>query len=522
MSKRFLSCFLLSCIIIFSGNSVLHAIMVGDKLDLGGYLQNETSFSTKEGGDILWSENKLLVYGTYNFTYQLRAFFRVQGYYDAINSLQSHDYKDISGDRYIDRQTYFRENIHTPQTYTTSEYLKELFIEYENDSFDLRIGKQQFAWGVTDGLKVLDIVYPQDFRKFNQEDFEESRIPLWSVKFDYYVGIDSEIQLVYIPNFEGAFFTGAGHPFTTWDKQFFDTLDVTGGNTGVAYRVRYDEPPGTIDKGEYGAMWRQNLGDWSYSLNFLSHFTDAAAAYQTGMTTTLIPSTGPGVPDLIVPTSIELTLKNERMYSVGGSFDATLSHLPLLGSIIFRAEAIYNFNNIMINTPAAVDTLVAPGIPPTIAPNYLPIPVVGPNGDVLWNAGDPFPETVRIDDWTYALGIDKYVFTDYFLSFQFVQHHIRGYKSSFVNPVTGQQAEENDYWCTFLIQKDWLNEKLWTKILNVVGRHGDYWIQPQVSYLLKDKYKFTLQGNIYGGTQNNMWSRFERNDNLAMRIAYQF
>jgi len=520
MSKRFLSWLMLSCMIIFAGSTDLHAIMIGDKLDIGGYLQNETSFSTKEGGDILWSENKLLVYGTYNITHQFRAFFRVQGYYDAINSLQSHDYRDISGDRYVDRQTYFRENIWTPKTYTTSEYLKELFVEYENEYFDLRVGKQQFAWGVTDGLKVLDIVYPQDFRKFNQEDFEESRIPLWSVKFDYYVGADSEIQLVYIPNFEGAFFPGAGHPFATWDKQFFDTLDVTGGNTPVEYRVRYDEPTGTIDKGEYGAMWRQNLGGWSYSLNFLSHFTDAKCAYQTNSTMIDIPHPVLGLPNLIrIPTFIELTLKNERMYSVGGSFDTTLSHLPLLGSIIFRAEAIYNFENIMINTPASFTIPVGPN---TTLSNFMGVPVVGPNGDIIWNAGVPFPETVRIDDWTYALGIDKYIFTDYFISFQFVQHHIRGYKPSFVNPVTGQQAEENDYWCTFLLQKDWLNEKLWTKILNVVGRHGDYWIQPQASYLLKDKYKLTLQGNIYGGTQGNMWSRYERNDNIAMRLAYQF
>ena len=267
-------------------------------------------------------------------------------------------------------------------------------------------------------------------------------------------------------------------------------------------------------------MWRQNLGAWSYSLNFLSHFTDVAGAYQTGITTLDIPAPVGFPPNLIrIPTFIELTLKNERMYSVGGSFDATLSHLPLLGSIIFRAEAIYNFDNIMVNIP---DPFTIPVGPNTSLSNFLPRSVVGPGGEVVWNAGDPFPETVRIDDWTYALGIDKYVFTDYFLSFQFVQHHIRDYKSSFVNPVTGKQAEENDYWCTFLIQKDWLNEKMWTKVLNVVGRHGDYWIQPQLSYLFKEKYKATVQGNFYGGTQNNMWSRFDGSDNIAFRVTYQF
>jgi hypothetical protein len=173
----------------------------------------------------------------------------------------------------------------------------------------------------------------------------------------------------------------------------------------------------------------------------------------------------------------------------------------------------------MVNVPDRMAVIDGSGV---LRTNFLPYPVIGPNGSVVWNAFDPFPETVKVDDWTYALGFDKYIFTDYFISLQFVQHHLMDYQSSFINPITGKKADQNDYWCTFLMQKDWLNEKLWTKILNVVGRHGDYWIQPQLSYLFKGKYKITVQGNIYGGTEDNMWSRFERNDNIALRVAYQF
>ena len=523
MSKKFAPCFVLVCMLFLMCGSDLHALMVTDKLDIGGYLQNETAFSTNEGGDILWSENKALVYGTYNFTSNLRAFFRVQGYYDAINALQSHDYEDISGDRYMDRQTYFRKNIWQPKSYTTSEFLKEVFIDYSRPEFDLRIGKQQFAWGVTDGLKVLDVVYPQDYRKFNQETFEESRIPLWSVKFDYYVGVDSEIQLIYLPRFEPAFFVGGGHPFAVWGDQFFDVLNETGGGTGTLFNVKSEEPANTFDNGEYGAMWRQNLGDWSYTLNFLSHYTDPSAAYQTGMVTMDIPNPNPfdPAPFARIPIFIELTRKHERIYSVGGSFDATLSNLPAIGTIIFRAEGIYNFDNIMINVPDNL-SLVLPVNGGTRMSNYMPFPVTGPYGDVVWDAMTPFPETVRADDFTYAIGVDKYVFTDLFLSFQFIQHHIREYKSSFINPITGKQAVRNDYWGSFMAMKDFLNEKLFLNLLVVAGRHGDFWAQPMVSYLLQDKYKIIIQGNFYGGAPNNMWSRFNDSDNVALRLTYQF
>lgn len=509
---------LLFCVPLLTLTSDSYSVMVGENLDIGGYLQNETAFSTNEKGDALWCENKLLVYGSYNFTPQIRTFFRLQGYYDAINDVQSQDYEDISDERYINQQTYFRQNLWQPKTYTTSEYLKELFIDIDLDAFDLRIGKQQFAWGVTDGLKVLDIIYPQDFRKFNQEDFEESRIPLWSLKFDYCVGDSGEIQLVYLPNFEPAFFPGGGHPFATWDKEFFDILDIYGA-AGANFNVKYDEPDDSFDNGEYGAMWKQNLGNWSYSLNFLSHFTDVAGAYQTNMTGNIIPGAGPGGSDLFVPDFIELTLKNNRMYSFGGSFDSTLSHLPVIGTIVLRAEAIYNVNNIMINIPDAQAGFVAPGV---FGTNFMPVPVTGPNGDVVWGANVPFPETVEIDDWTYAIGADKSIFTDYFVSMQFIQHHLMDYQSTFVNPVTGKHADQNDYWGTLLIQKDWLNEKLWTKVLNVVGRHGDFWIQPQVSYLFYEKLKVTLQMNYYGGTEDYLWSRFDNSDNIALRFTYQF
>ena len=528
MSKKFVPYFVLVFMFFLTCGSDLQAFMVTDKFDMGGYLQNETAFSTKEGGDALWCENKALAYGTYNFSNELRAFFRVQGYYDAINAIQSHDYRDISGDRYMDQETYFRQNLWQPKSYTSSEFLKELFIDFSRPEFDLRIGKQQFAWGVTDGLKVLDIVYPQDFRKFNQEDFEESRIPLWTMKFDYYVSPDSEIQLIYLPRFEPAFFVGGGHPFAAWGDQFFDVLDTTGGNTGVNFNVKTEDPSNTFDNGEWGAMWRQNFGNRSYTLNFLSHYPDASGAYQTAMTTTNInlggPSGGPFT-YLVAPTSIELTRRydEERMHSVGGSFDATLSDLPGIGTMILRAEAIYNFDNIMINVPDELDMVQTDRLGNTYyISNYMPFPVVGPHGDVVWEAGVPFPETVKVDDWTYAIGVDKYVFTDLFLSLQFIQHHIQDYESSFVNPITGKQAEENDYWGSFKAMKDFLNEKLYLNLLVVAGRHGDFWAQPQVSYLLWEKLKFNVQGNFYGGAPGNMWSRFNDADNIAVRLTYQF
>ena len=45
----------------------------------------------------------------------------------------------------------------------------------------VRAGKQQVVWGTADGMKLLDIVNPTDYREFAQNTMEDSRIPVWLV-----------------------------------------------------------------------------------------------------------------------------------------------------------------------------------------------------------------------------------------------------------------------------------------------------------------------------------------------------
>ncbi len=63
----------------------------------------------------------------------------------------------------------------------------------------LTLGKQQVVWGKADGLKVLDIVNPQSFREFILEDFDDSRISLWTVNLERQWR-DWSFQLLWIPD----------------------------------------------------------------------------------------------------------------------------------------------------------------------------------------------------------------------------------------------------------------------------------------------------------------------------------
>ncbi len=44
--------------------------------------------------------------------------------------------------------------------------LREAFIDLTFEKFDLRLGKQQIVWGKTDGVRVLDVVNPLDYKEF--------------------------------------------------------------------------------------------------------------------------------------------------------------------------------------------------------------------------------------------------------------------------------------------------------------------------------------------------------------------
>ena len=66
--------------------------------------------------------------------------------------------------------------------------LRDFYIELRSENGLTRVGKQQIVWGRLDGIKVLDLVNPQNFREFIMEDFGDSRIGLWSAYFDYSFG----------------------------------------------------------------------------------------------------------------------------------------------------------------------------------------------------------------------------------------------------------------------------------------------------------------------------------------------
>ena len=85
------------------------------------------------------------------------------------------------------------------ESYTQQDFLRELYVDTtagEEEEVSLRLGKQQVVWGTADGMKLLDIINPTDYREMAQNSMDESRIPVWMINAETDLEDGSNVQVV--------------------------------------------------------------------------------------------------------------------------------------------------------------------------------------------------------------------------------------------------------------------------------------------------------------------------------------
>ena len=86
------------------------------------------------------------------------------------------------------------------KNYTQNDWFREAYIDTSVGDLALRLGKQQVVWGTADGIKLLDIINPTDFREMAQNAMEDSRIPIWMINAEMNVGETGNIQFILSEN----------------------------------------------------------------------------------------------------------------------------------------------------------------------------------------------------------------------------------------------------------------------------------------------------------------------------------
>jgi hypothetical protein len=147
-----------------------------------GELNSTTASTSQEAADLLKFENSLNLFINGEITEETAMHLQLNLVYDS-----------EAGDGY---------KYHEMDT--QNDVLRELYVDTKVGSLDLRIGKQQVVWGTADGIKLLDIVNPTDWREFVQNTTEDARIPVWMVKAEHDVGENGNVQFIVAQNQENA------------------------------------------------------------------------------------------------------------------------------------------------------------------------------------------------------------------------------------------------------------------------------------------------------------------------------
>ena len=198
--------------------------------------------------------------------------------------------------------------------------LRELYLEVQQGHLWWTIGKQQIVWGKADGLKVLDVVNPQDFREFILEDFESSRIPLWAVRAEAPIG-SWTVEGFWIPD-------RTYHRLPEPGSLFQITSPRLAASPPQGIPVHFEptrRPDDFFSDSDAGFRLSTFLAGWDLTFNYLYHYADTPVPERA----LELSQDGPAV--TVSPTY-------KRTHLVGGTFATTFGDLTARGELGYTTD----------------------------------------------------------------------------------------------------------------------------------------------------------------------------------------
>jgi hypothetical protein len=394
-------------------------------------------------------------------------------------------------------------------------------------STTLKLGKQQVVWGETDFFQSFDVIHGYDFRwrSFLEPENEELRKPLWMVNFtERFDSVDGSLQLLYIP--------GRMNPA----DQRGNNYDVEGGrwannpNKGVTFEsapfganvpYNYDHKAADADDAAYGFRWSGLYGDWGYSLGWFR---------------------GPAQVPVINPNpAANGDGANGEQFLGAYKGDYQSNPAASVGELIFPQIDVFGVTaNRYIEGIDAVFSTELSYIPDN---PYNAGVAAGEAGGCGFFPG--FCGVIEKDVVKTMFRLDKQVNLQSFIgtsrpsffSVQLFDTWITDYsKSDGVVNLAGFSGatKEHSAIITGILAMNYSNDRINPTL--AVGSdltYGGGFVIPSVEYVYGDHWRFRAEADIFfdrknqkntlqGFNDTNLFGYFAGNDQLALRITYQF
>ncbi len=336
--------------------------------------------------------------------------------------------------------------------------LREFYLQWLIDPGVITVGKQQTAWGTADVLKVLDVVNPQTFREFILEDFEESRIPMWSINIEYPIG-DAIVELVWVLDQ-----TYDELPQEGWLYEFTSSRLRPPAPPGVREVIRDPERPSRLfADSDVGLRVLAFAYGWDVGAYYLYHYDNQPAYFGEV-------SIDDGQPVVTV------TPRYQRTHLLG------LSFANAFGDLTVRGEVAYNFDKFLINT-------------------------------AITDGGSILP--VRSDELGHVLGFDWTGVTDTFLSTQIFQTWV-------TNHPEGVTRDDLETFISFLAQHRLMRETLLLEAVWVTNTNvADGLSRFRVAYDVRDELGLWVGLDWFYGSGDGLFGQFDDNSRVLIGAEWR-
>ena len=468
MRKFVISFFALLCLMIVGAVPPSHALsFLNDKLTISGFLKNETAYNVGHNKEWMKIEHTFQIETEYVFNDSFSFFFILREFYDAA----------------FDATPSWRNQDLLSRTHGT-DWLRECYLDYYSPDLDIRVGKQQVVWGRADGIKIMDVVCPTDQREYVLDSFADSRIPRWMFKVEYSPTINGTLQLLFIPDFETDFFAPPGSPFTYQVNEnkgeLISMLDQLSSIPGIDFRFSetYDKPGQSFENSSFGVRWLDIFPNGlEYTINYLHGYGNQGGRVR--------------IENFALPLRADwiLGFKYHFVELFGFTFTKAVNSGPLTGLSV-RGEFAYIHNN--YNSTATLDRL----------------------GGIA-----------TVDNYKYVIGVDKYLLTDWLLSFQFIQLITDREKDNGNRLLFGPTGGPLDHIMTILslrVATDFMHERIKPDCLILYGEYNDWRVSPRIDYELRDYLNISFGGHFFWGKRDQLQGEFRDNDELYVEIKYGF
>lgn len=460
--------------------NALNKALPFENLEIAGYLKNETSLRMAHGFDEFMKEaNIAQLEAEYRINDNVHFFTILKWFYDSVYDLENRYDRDPQWESKSNKKLKYPEKM---------QWLRECYLDILTDRLDLRLGKQQVVWGTADGVRILDIVNPLDYREWTLKDYVDTRIPLWMFNAEGQILMNGHLQLLLIPDYQANYYATAGSPFTLRTVRLGAEATKALTESGVTVSTIDEKPAHNFENTKVGLRWRNIIEGhaFEYTLNYLHTYDFASAAYT--------------VFRFGFPPNLQLTRRAEKIDVFGGTFSKTIT-----------------------------EGIVVPGLAKgwTLRGEFAYIK----GGAMNYGVDKSIQDTVDVDQYNYVLGFDKSFFTNWLFSFQFIQMWAKpvekplGFNKdryTLLNGATRGPLDEVETILTLLLSTDFMHERLKPQVLILYGDDNDWRISPKVSYEISDQWLATAGLHIFEGKEQHLSGQFDKNDQVFVELKYTF